>query len=165
MTGEVMKRLILFLCLLIIPCFGIFSSTMTDFSGTWRRDTGTSDAMSTRMDGKIIPISADLIIKQTGGRLDVESRWTHKAPTAKSYILDGMENTSLDDQGNATTYVTSWDGDKLILDEKIMATTPFGRAEIIRRSEWSLSDGGSTLTVLEMTGNRFGSARRQIYHR
>ena len=159
-----MKRSILFLCLLIIPCFMVFSAAVPDFSGTWRRDAGTSDAMTTLIDGKITPVTADLVITHADGKIDVESRWIHKAPTAKSYILNGTENNSSDDQGNSTAYIASWDGEKLIIDEKLIANTPFGRTERIKRSEWSLSDGGSTLTILEVTGGKFGSSRKQIYH-
>lgn len=160
-----MKRSLLFLCLLIIPCMLGFAVAMPDLSGTWIRDVSKSDAMATLLDGKITPVSADLFIKHAEGRIDIESRWTHKAPTAKSYILNGAENGSVDDQGSSTVYVASWDGDKLIIDEKIKAKTPFGPAEIIKRSEWSLSDNGSALTVLEMSGGQFGSSRKQVYHR
>ena len=159
-----MKRSTLFLYLLIIPCFVVFSAAVPDFSGTWRRDAGTSDAMATEIDGKITPVTADLVINHTNGRIDVESRWSHKAPTAKSYILNGAENNSSDDKGNSTAYVASWDGEKLIIDEKLIANTPFGRTERIKRSEWSLSDGGSTLTIVETTGGQFSSSRKQIYH-
>jgi hypothetical protein len=164
MTGGVMKRSTLFLSLLIIPCFVVFATAVPDFSGTWRRDAGASDAMSTLIDGKITPVTADLVIKHAISRIDVESRWIHKAPAAKSYILNGTENSSSDDKGNSTAYVTSWEGEKLIIDEKTTANTPFGRTEIIKRSEWSLSDGGSTLTILETTGGQFGSSRKHIYH-
>jgi hypothetical protein len=160
-----MKRSILFLCLLIIPCMLGFAAAIPDLSGTWTRDVSKSDAMATLIGGKITPISADLVIKHADGRIDVESRWIHKAPAAKSYILNGAENGSSDDQGNSTAYVASWEGEKLIIDEKIRANTPFGPAEIIKRSEWSLSDNGSTLTVLETSGGQFGSSRKQVYHR
>jgi hypothetical protein len=164
MTGEVMKRSTLFLSLLIIPCFVIFSAAAPDFSGTWMRDAGTSDAMATLIDGKITPVTADLVIKHANGRIAVESRWIHKAHTAKFYILNGTENNSSDDQGNSTAYVAFLEGEKLIITEKIKTNTPFGRTEAIKRSEWSLSDGGSTLTILETTGGQFGSSRKQIYH-
>jgi hypothetical protein len=164
MTGGVMKRATLFLCLLITSCFVVFSAAVPDFSGTWIRDAGTSDTMATPIDGKIMAVTADLVIKHADGRIDVESRWIHKAPTAKSYILNGTTNNSADDQGNSTAYVASWEGEKLIIDEKIKANTPFGRTEIIKRSEWSLSDGGATLTILETTDGQFGSSRKQIYH-
>jgi hypothetical protein len=160
-----MKRLTLFLCLLIISCFVVLSATIPDFNGTWRRDAGTSDAMATQIDGKITPVTADLVIRQADGRIDVESRWTHKTPTVKSYILNGTENNSSDDHGNSTAYVASWEGEKLIINEKNITNTPFGKAEVIKKSEWSLSDGGSTLTILETTGGRFGTFRKQIYHR
>jgi hypothetical protein len=160
-----MKRSILFLCLLIIPCMLGFAAARPDLNGTWIRDVSKSDAMATLINGKITPVSADLAIKHADGRIDIESRWTHKTPTAKSYILNGAENGLSDDQGNSTTYVASWEGEKLIIDEKIKANTPFGPAEIIKRSEWSLSDNGSTLTVLEMSGGQFGSFRKQVYHR
>lgn len=160
-----MRRSILFLCLLIIPCMLGFAAAIPDLSGTWIRDVSKSDAMATLIGGKITPISADLVIKHADGRIDIESRWTHKAPAAKSYILNGAENGSSDDQGNSAAYVASWEGEKLIIDEKIRANTPFGPTEIIKRSEWSLSDNGSTLTVLETSGGQFGSSRKQVYHR
>jgi hypothetical protein len=154
-----MRRSIMLLCLSIIPCILVFAAAMPDFSGAWIRDVGSSDALATLIGDNITPVSADLVIKHTDGRIDVESRWTHKAPTAKTYILNGAENNSSDDQGNSTAYVASWDGNKLIIDEKIEANTPFGQAEIIQRSEWSLSDDGSTLTILQLvhlwTENRF----------
>jgi hypothetical protein len=167
--GGVMKRSTLFLCFLIIPCILAFAAARPDFSGTWIRDVNKSDAMATLIGDKITLVTADLAIKHADGKIDVESRWTYKAPTTKSYILNGTENDSSDDQGNLTAYVTSWEGEKLIIDEKTRANTPFGRTELmIKRSEWSLSDGGSTLTILETTSDQigqFGSSRKQIYHR
>jgi hypothetical protein len=155
------------LCLSIIPCILAFPAAMPDFSGTWIRDVGSSDALATLIGDNITPVSADLVIKHAGGRIDVESRWTHKAPTAKTYILNGAENISSDDQGNSTAYVVSWDGNKLIIDEKIEANTPFGRAEVIQRSEWSLSNDGSTLTILQISNGLTGSSldHKQVYHR
>jgi hypothetical protein len=153
-----MRRSILFLGLLIIPCILAFAAATLDFSGTWIRDVGSSDAMATLIGEKITPVSADLVIKHADGRINVESRWIHKAPTTKTYILNGAENGPSDDQGNSTAYVTSWDGEKLIIDEKIEANTPFGQAEIIQRSEWSLSDDGSTLTILQTSSDSTGSS-------
>lgn len=160
-----MKHLILFLCPLIIPCILGFAAAMPDFSGAWIRDVSKSDAMATLIDGKLTPVSADLVIKHADGKIDIESRWTHKAPTTTSYVLNGAENIASDDQTTSTTYVASLDGEKLIIDEKIGANTPFGPAEIIKRSEWSLSDNGLTLTVLETSSGQFGSSRKQVYHR
>jgi len=160
-----MKRSTLFLCLLIVPFILAFAAAMPDFSGTWIRDVSKSDAMATLIGNKITPVTADLVIKQADGKIDVESRWTHKAPTVNSYLLNGAENSSSDGQGNTTAYVASWEGEKLIIDEKTRANTPFGSAEIIKRSEWSLSDGGTTLTILETSSGPFGSSRKQVYHR
>jgi len=160
-----MKRSLLFLCFLSIPCMLSFATAVPDLSGTWIRDAGKSDAMATVIDGKLTPVSADLVVKHADGRIELESRWTHKAPTTASYITNGVENSSSDDQGNSTVYIASWEGERLIIDEKIKAKTPFGPAEIIKRSEWSLSEDGSTLTVLEMSGGKFGSSRKQVYHR
>jgi len=160
-----MKRSMLFLCLPIVPCILAFAAAMPDFNGTWIRDVYKSDAMATLIGDKITPVTADLVIKQADGKIDVESRWTHKASTVKSYLLNGAENSSSDDQGNTAAYVTSWQGEKLIIDEKVRANTPFGRTEIIKRSEWSLSEDGSTLTVLETGSGQFGSSRKQVYHR
>jgi len=142
-----------------------FASAMPDFTGTWIRDVARSDAMATLIGDKITPVTADLVIKHADGKIGVESRWTHQASTIKSYLLNGAEIESSDGQGNSTAYVASWEEERLIIDEKTIANTPFGRTEIIKRSEWSLSDGGSTLTILETTSGQFGSSRKQVYHR
>jgi hypothetical protein len=159
-----MKRSTLFFCLLTIPCVMAFAA-MHDFSGTWIRDVGKSDAMATIIDNKMMPITADLVVKHAAGRIDIESRWAHKASTVKYYLLNGVENPSSDDRGNSTVYVASWEGEKLIIDEKTRAKTPFGQAEIIQRLEWSLSDNGSTLTILQTSSGPFSSSQKQVYHR
>jgi hypothetical protein len=156
-----MRNLTAFVCLLVMPIFAFAVST-PDFTGTWIRDIGRSDAMATNIDGKTVPVSADLVIKQEGSDLQIESRWDYKPPTTTTYVLSGTENSRSDERGNSITYTTSWDQDKLVIDELIRANTPFGRAEIKTRSEWSMSDGGNTLTVVT-TSN--GVSRKQIYHR
>jgi hypothetical protein len=108
--------------------------------------------------GKITTVTADLVVKHGDGKID--SQWTHRAPTTKSYILNGIENNATDDQSDSTAYVSFWDGERLVIDEKTAANTPFGQTEIIRRS-----DDGSTLTILETTSGQFGSSLKQIYHR
>jgi hypothetical protein len=157
-----MKRSTLFLCLMIVPFFLAFAVATPDFSGTWTRDAGRSDAMATNINGNVTPVSADLIIKHAGNNLQVESRWDYKAPTTMNYIVDGNENSSSDERGNAIAYRSSWDQDKLIINEVVNANTPFGHAEVKTRSEWSLSDGGNTLTITAVTG---GLSRKQVYHR
>jgi hypothetical protein len=147
---------------MVMPFFLAFAVATPDFSGTWIRDVGKSDAMATNIVGKVTPVSADLIIKHAGNNLQIESRWDYKAPTTMNYIVDGNENSSSDERGNAITYLASWEQDKLVIDELVKANTPFGRAEVKTRSEWSLSDGGNTLTITTVTA---GSSRKQVYHR
>ena len=156
-----MRNVTVFVCLLVMPILA-FSAGVPDFSGTWIRDVGRSDAMATNIDGKTVPVSADLVIKQEGSNLQIESRWDYKPPTTTTYVLSGTENSQSDERGNSTTYATSWDQDKLVIDELARASTPFGRAEVRTRSEWSLSDAGNTLTIVT-TSN--GLSRKQIYHR
>lgn len=152
-----MRRSIIFLCFIMTMCFPLFAA-MPNFGGTWTRDVSMSDAMASLVDGEIRPVTADLVIKHADGKMEIETRWAHKAPTTKSYILDGNENKF----GTSSAYVASWEGAKLMIDEKMVASTPFGRSEKIKRSEWSLSDGGATLTIVETTDS---SSRKQVYHR
>jgi hypothetical protein len=158
-----MKRFALFLGTVLLPCILAFPVPTPDFSGTWIRDVGRSDAMATIIDGKAMPVSADLIVKHAGNNLQVESRWDYKAPTIMNYVLDGDEHHSTDERGSAITYLSSWDLDQLIIDEVVNANTPFGRAEVKTRYEWSLSEGASILTITTVTGNL--SSRKQVYHR
>jgi len=137
-----MKRAALSLCLMLFLCILAFSALTPDFSGTWIRDIAKSDAMATYVNGQVKPVSADLVVKHAGSNLQVETRWDYQAPTTKSYILDGNENQSTGYLGSAVTYRSSWDQDKLIIDEVVNANTPFGRAEVKTRYEWSLSEGG-----------------------
>ena len=62
-----MKRSILFLCLLIVPCILAFAAAVPDFSGTWIRDISKSDAMATLIGGKVTPVTADLVVKHADG--------------------------------------------------------------------------------------------------
>lgn len=161
-----MRRSTLFLCLLVTPCFLAFSAAMPDFSGTWIRDVGRSDPMSTLIEGKVITISADLVIKHAENNLQIETRWDYKEPTTENYILDGSENHSRDEKGNSTTYVASWKEGELTIYRLRKVGTPFGSAETKDTSHWSLSDGGNTLTVTTNTeGSSFASTRKQVYHR
>lgn len=151
-----------FVCLLVMPGLLAYGVNTADFSGTWIRDAGRSDAMATNIDGKIIPVSADLVITQDSSNLRIETRWDYKPATTMNYVLSGSENSRADERGNSITYIASWDNDKLIIDELARASTPFGRAEVKTRSEWTMSDNGNTLTIAT---NSNGSTRKQIYHR
>jgi hypothetical protein len=135
-----MKRSALSLGLMLLPCILAFPVSTPDFSGTRIRDVAKSDAMATYIDGKVKPVSADLIVTHAGNNLQVESRWDYQAPTTMNYILDGNENNSTGYRGSAITYRSSWDQDKLIIDEVANANTPFGRAEVKTRYEHCCPD-------------------------
>ena len=157
-----MKRCALSLCAMLLLSILSFSVTATDFTGTWIRDVAKSDSMATNIGGKVTPVSADLIVKHSGTNLQVESRWDYQAPTKLTYILDGNENRTTGYLGSTVIYRSSWDQDRLIIDEVVNASTPFGKAEVETKYEWSMSDGGNTLTITAFTN---GSSRKQIYHR
>jgi hypothetical protein len=157
-----MKRLVLFLCLVLMTGFLAFPVATPDFSGTWIRDASKSDAMATLLNGKVTPVSADLVVKHASDNLQVESRWDYKAPTTMTYILDGNQNHASAELGSAIAYRSSWDRDKFIIDELTNANTPFGHAESSTRYEWSLSEDGNTLTITTTTA---GLVRKQTYHR
>ena len=158
--GITMKNFAAFVFLLVMPILAF--AVAPSFSGTWIRDIGQSDAMATNIDGKVVPISADLVIKHEGSDLQIESRWDYKPPTTTTYVLSGTENSRSDERGNSITYTTSWDQDRLVIDELARTNTPFGRAEVKTRSVWSLSNGGNTLTILTTSNDL---SRKQIYHR
>jgi hypothetical protein len=162
-----MRRVILLLCLTLTASVCAFSAAPVDFSGTWIRDAGKSDAMAANIGGGIKTVTADLIVKHEGNTLQVETRWDYKAPTVMTYILDGNENHSSIEGGNGITYRSSWDQDELIIEETVNANTPFGRAEVKHRYEWSLSEGSNTLTVTTVRGGPFSgnSSQKQVYHR
>lgn len=157
-----MKRCALCLCAMLLQGILSFSVPATDFTGTWIRDVAKSDPMATNIGGKVTPVSADLIVKHSGINLQVESRWDYQAPTKMTYILDGNENRTTGYLRSTVVYRSSWDQDRLVIDEVVNASTPFGRAEVETKYEWFMSDGGNTLTITTFTN---GSSCTQIYHR
>jgi hypothetical protein len=158
-------RLILSLCLVITLFFPVSTNAMTDFSGTWLRDADKSDPMATGIGGKVVPVSANIVVKQVGDNLQIESQWDNKAATTTNYVLNGRENYTADEHGKLVAYTASWEGDKLIIDKSVRADTPFGRTERKERAEWFLSDDGNTLTVVSTSGDSLSSIRKQVYQR
>jgi len=161
-----MKRIILSLCILIAS--GVFASgiTVPDFSGTWIRDAARSDEMGTYVDGKIQKVSVDLVVRQEGNSLQVESRWSYKPATQVNYVVDGTVNAVTDERGNPSTYRATWNNHKLVIEAAAKVNTPFGSTEIETKDEWFLSADGRTLTVMTTrTGTTpYGNPiRKQVY--
>jgi hypothetical protein len=154
------------LSLWIVIAFGVFALgiAVPDFSGTWIRDAARSDAMATFVDGKVQPVSADLVVRHEGNSLQVESRWSHKPATQVNYLLNGNENTVTDERGNPFLYRATWNNDQLVIEGTTKATTPFGPAEIRTKEEWSLTADGRTLTITTTTSSSLGNpTRKQVY--
>ena len=123
-----MKRSMIFLCLILAMCYPAYAAAVPDFGGAWTRDVNESDALATLIEGAVTPVNADLVIKHADGKIEVESVWTHKAPTTKTYILNGTENNAADAQGvtRAGAYVeNALTGLDVSFNSQQVATGPF----------------------------------------
>jgi hypothetical protein len=156
------------LCIVLatsICALGYVSPDASDFSGNWIQDTDKSETMATYVDGKIQPVTVDLIVRQDTNSLNVESVWSNKPATQMIYLLDGNEHSFKDEAGNLLGYRVMSNNDQLVIEGSKKVNTPFGTAEIKTQEEWSLSADQKALTILTTTTNAsFGKqTRRQIY--
>jgi hypothetical protein len=126
---------------LLIAAVGLVQAqAKTDFSGTWKANTGKSDFgpmpppdSITEKIGHADP-SLKVNIAQIGGSGDMTYDMT--------YTTDGKEcvNTVA---GNEFKTTLKWDGDDLVADTK----GSFDGNDFTAKDRWALADGGKTMTV------------------
>jgi hypothetical protein len=135
-----------------------------NFSGTWIRDIENSDKMATFLDGKVLTISADLIIKHVASTLTVQEKWDYKVPTNAAYTIDGKEHSSKDAQGDDITYQAQFEGNNLRIIEK-GSGGGFGGADVTAIKTWEMSPDGRTLTITTTinSGLLGKTAKKQLY--
>jgi hypothetical protein len=112
----------------------------TDFSGTWKANTGKSDFGPMPPPDSIVEkiVHADPSLKvniaQTGGQGDM----TYD----QVFTTDGKEcvNHMADNEFKSTL---KWEGDDLVADTK----GSFDGNDFTAKEHWTLSDGGKTMTV------------------
>ena len=120
-----------------------------DFSGTWQLDQDASEipqfggggGRGGGQGGR----GATLVIAQTNDVLTIEQQADGGGRTV-SYNLDGSESTNAGPRGEQTT-TSRWDGEVLLTEGTMRASTPRGdfSMELIERR--TLSSDGRTMTV------------------
>jgi hypothetical protein len=152
-----MRRRVLTICTaaaLLVMSLSAMAATKVDFSGTWALDKSRSTGLQPGID-------QTMTVKQTGDRLDIETKISGDQGdqvVKDHYILDGKEteftppfmgNAEAPPKGKRTS---KWSADGKGFDANEQATIdgPDGAETIKVARRWQLSDDGKTLTI-EMT--------------
>ncbi len=165
-----MKRLFLMLAMILLPTLAMAATP--DFSGSWAKDSASSDLVPNLMywmtrvppaaprsgvgGGQRAPQVVMTIQQDAKGLRQAESQ-----NTVRNYVLDGSPHTRATDTGIQKAEVTA----KLLADSLVIETTePFGgmpgNVAVKVKEVWSLSADGKTLTILT---TRDIPARHQEY--
>ena len=145
-----------FVALLALALGLVRAQAKTDFSGTWKLNTGKSDfgpmpPPDSRTD-KITHQDPSLkaSVATTGG---MRGDRTYDV----SYTTDGKEcvNHVADDEFKSTV---KWEGDELVLDTK----GSFGGTDFTSNERWTLSADGKTLTRAAHISSAMGEADMKL---
>jgi hypothetical protein len=137
------------LTLLIAGVCVVNAEAKSDFSGTWKANTGKSefgpmpppDSFTEKITHEDPSLKVN--IAQTGGTGDM----TYDM----AYTTDGKEcvNHVADNEFKSTL---KWEGDDLVADTK----GSFGGNDFTSKDRWVLSDGGKTMTVTRHISTAMG---------
>jgi hypothetical protein len=128
----------------------------TDFTGTWKlkvdkSDFGMMPAPASRTD-KIEQTAAG--IKDT---VDVRSAQQGKQAYTINYTTDGKEVVN-NVGGRDIKSTATWDGALLVISSKFK----FQDSDVDAKSNWSLSDGGKTLTLMHHYTSSMGEMDQKL---
>jgi hypothetical protein len=140
------------LTLLTLALGLVQAQAKTDFSGTWKLNTGKSDfgpmpppdSMTQKITHQDPSLKAN--VATTGGP---QGDMTYDV----SYTTDGKEcvNHVADNEFKSTL---KWDGDELVVDTK----GSFGGNDFTSKDRWTLSADGKTLTRAQHVSSAMGEA-------
>jgi hypothetical protein len=148
-----------------ILVLGLFALAMAaaDFTGTWVLDRSKSDPMGGR-GGQAPPgdVTITLVITQSANDLQITRKMSmggEERSSEQKFTLDGKESTTTAMMGRGELVAkTSWNGDVLTI-EGIQKTQ---RGEMPMKQEYSLSEGGKTLTITSTMRDR---TMKQVYNK
>ena len=140
-----------------------------DFSGRWELDTAKSDGLPPGM-------KQSLTVKQTGDRLEVETKiaGAQDRTVNDTYTLDGKPaefTPAILGGGKAKkgTRTASWstDGKGIDIVEDAEVETADGAADEIKgKRTWRLSPDGKVLTIeIDLTGNSGPIKSKRLFNR
>ena len=155
---------------LSIPTTPAAAAARPDFSGRWELDAVKSDGLPPDM-------KQSMTVKQTGDRLEVETKITGAQgdrTVNDTYTLDGkaaeFTPSLLGGGGTAKkgTRTASWsaDGSGMDVVEEAELETPEGADTIKGKRTWRLSDGGKVLTIeIDLAGKNGPMKSKRVYQK
>ncbi|HEV8592243.1 MAG TPA: hypothetical protein VGQ55_09075 [Pyrinomonadaceae bacterium] len=164
-----MKKVFILTGVVFLFATAAFAQKATDFSGTW-----TLDVSKSKLDERARIESMTLTVAQTDKDVKVDSKTT-RAPrpegeqprmgggggmgrgggfgggdSSMTYSLDGKESKVTQESQMGSVPVTlagKLNGEKLSLSSTRVFNGPMGEVTLTTKENWTLSDGGKTLTV------------------
>jgi hypothetical protein len=140
------------LALLTLALGLVQAQAKTDFSGTWKLNTGKSDFGPIPAPDSLIETIAH---QDPSMKLNVATKGGMQGDLTYdvSYTTDGKEcvNKVGDNELKSTL---NWDGAALTVDTK----GTFGGNDITLKDRWALSDDGKTLTITRHVSSPMGEA-------
>jgi hypothetical protein len=155
---------------LSIPTTPAAVAARPDFSGRWELDAAKSDGLPPDM-------KQSMTVKQTGDRLEVETKIKGAQgdrTVNDTYTLDGKsaEFTPALLGGGGTakkgTRTANWsaDGSGMDVIEEAELETPEGADKIKGKRTWRLSDGGKVLTIeIDLAGKNGPIESKRVYQK
>ncbi|MGA2132997.1 MAG: hypothetical protein ABSH50_11940 [Bryobacteraceae bacterium] len=142
---------------LLTLAFGLIQAqAKTDYSGTWKMNTGKSDfgpmpPPDSRVD-KVTQQDTEIKanIASTGGPMGDQ---TYDV----TYNTEGKETTN-SMGGNEIKSTAKWDGDDLVVESK----GSFGGTDFTAKDRWTLSSDGKTLTRASHFSSSMGEADMKV---
>jgi len=160
-------------CVLLIEIFFVTSATgKPNFTGTWVRDTVSSDAFTAVIvpligPGGTSPANNFLLrINHRSKHLQIAAEQDGTRPVVADYDLGRGWHSSMDpkiERGfGGTRYRSKWRGDILVLEKYTAFRGNFGTSGGNMEQRWDLSPGGDVLTITT-TIDRFTT--REVFSR
>ena len=167
------KPLIPIACVLLIELFFVTSATgKPNFTGTWVRDTVSSDALTAVIVPLIGPRGTPpgnnflLRTNHRGKRLQIAAEQDGTRPVVADYDLGRGWHSSVDPkmerEFGGTRYRSNWRGDILVLERYTAFRGNFRTSGSNMEQRWDLSPGGHILTITT-TIDRFTT--REVFSR
>jgi hypothetical protein len=136
--------IVLGLALVLGVAPGALAQSTPDFSGKWKlNQTKSSPGIAGNTPNIAFP--SELVVKQAGGELVVQSTSVRQAPVSANYKLDGSKITVAAPRGINETAEAKLDGPKVVIMSRRSFSSPAGDQVVNFKEVWSVD--ANVLTI------------------
>ena len=144
-----MKRNVIMLTAALALALGVAAAqaqTPPDFSGTWKfNQTKSTPGIAGNTPNIAFP--SQIVVKQTGTELSVQSTSVRQAPLSATYKLDGSKVTVEAPKGITETGEAKFEGSNVVITSRRSFSSPAGDQVVNFKEVWTLD--GNVLTIVK----------------